>query len=1290
MYRFILLPLIIISSLFSCVKQKKDENGRRLISFKPPITTSSSQSQITLLDTCPKPLVMVLPLKGIRNCTIPTSFGSQMISISSPEMHPLLAGEAGGYTYMQHFDTEQGLALSTVSCGYKDKIGNLWFGTMGGGVSRYDGKSFTNFTAAQGLANNVIKCIFEDKFGNMWFGTNGGGVSKYDGKSFTNYTTKQGLINNRVVSITDDNNGNLWFSTDGGISKYDPQRKKEFDEKFFINYTASQGLVSNKVTASITDKKGNLWFATDKGISRYNPSIKLTVRINCFTNLTTADGLISNNILTIFEDKVGNIWFGTNGFGVGKFNPNVKAIDGSKSITYYTTVQGMPDNAVMTIIEDLAGNIWFGTGAGVCRYNNSLKKGIAAEPFTNFNTTQGLSSHNIIDTNDDKIGSSVNAVLSITEDKTGSLWISNSKGGLNKYDGSSFTSFTMDQRLVNNKVWSTMEDKKGNIWFATSNGISKYDRKSFTNYRCTKIMSTVRCIMEDKLGYIWFGSDYGVTKFDGKEYTNYTAAQGLSNNTVLSIAEDKKGNLWFGTYGGGVSKYDGNRVEALEKGKKIFAENLQDLKKINGKIVRSFTNFSSNNGLAGNTVKCIKEDRKGNIWFGTNGNGLSKYTPSDKGGNPSFSNYSKEQGLSDNTIYSILEDKTGVIWFGTAGGGVCRYDPLAKDRIGAKPFTIYTTAQGLADDAVYAVTEDTLNNTIWFGTNLGLSGLNLNSISSGANVPKFENFNNKTGYPIKDVNTSALFLDKKGIIWAGTSDKLVRFDYSSIHKNLDPPAVFIQAVKIQGENITWYNLKSREFNENEISESDSLAILNEEIINNSHLLTEVQREEIRKKFSDIKFDSITRFYPVPENLILPFKHNKITFDFAAIETTRPALVRYQYFLEGYENDWCPLTDKSTVTFGNIYEGKYTFKLKACSPDGIWSEPVLFTFKVLPPWYRTWWMYIAYLLFILSIIGLFFRWRTASLRKEKELLEHTVKERTAEVVEQKEMIEEKQKEIVDSINYAKRIQFTLLANDKLLKQNLKEHFILFQPKDIVSGDFYWAASLLESNELIVESKKKPNRFYLAVCDSTGHGVPGAFMSLLNISFLNEAITEKHIKQPNEILNHVRQRLVESVSQDGGQDGMDGILICFENKKKEESSITNNLSLVNEPLTNEQMAISYAAANNAPVIVRDNVVINLLADKMPIGKGEKDTSFTNYSLDTKPGDVIYFYTDGYADQFGGPKGKKFKYKQLEELLISIHKKPMEEQKQILAEAIGKWKGSLEQVDDILIVGMRIGHE
>jgi len=260
------------------------------------------------------------------------------------------------------------------------------------------------------------------------------------------------------------------------------------------------------------------------------------------------------------------------------------------------------------------------------------------------------------------------------------------------------------------------------------------------------------------------------------------------------------------------------------------------------------------------------------------------------------------------------------------------------------------------------------------------------------------------------------------------------------------------------------------------------------------------------------------------------------------------------------------------------------------------------------------------------------------------------------------IQQNSKEITDSIKYAKRIQHTLLANENLLKNNLPAYFILYKPKDIVSGDFYWATEKATANS---GNPGLGKDFYLAVCDSTGHGVPGAFMSLLNISFLNEAINERNITLPNEIFDHVRQRLIENISQDGGQDGMDGVLVCMDNENKK---------------------LHFAAAHNAPILIRKNTVIEFEADKMPIGKGDKIENFRQQVIDIEEGDTIYLYTDGYTDQFGGGKGKKFKYKQMKALLQSICNQPLNEQKKILDDIITNWKGDLEQTDDILILGFK----
>ena len=265
-----------------------------------------------------------------------------------------------------------------------------------------------------------------------------------------------------------------------------------------------------------------------------------------------------------------------------------------------------------------------------------------------------------------------------------------------------------------------------------------------------------------------------------------------------------------------------------------------------------------------------------------------------------------------------------------------------------------------------------------------------------------------------------------------------------------------------------------------------------------------------------------------------------------------------------------------------------------------------------------------------------------------------------IAKQKQIVEEKNKEITDSIAYAKRIQNALLTPSVTLDENIGigQHFVYFKPKDIVSGDFYWSAEAinLEGHRL----------FYIACCDSTGHGVPGAFMSILNMGFLSEAIKERQLFSPGDIFNYTRERLINSVSKEGQQDGFDGILFCFNSHLKH---------------------ITYAASNNSPVVIRDNEIIHLKCDKMPVGKWMKTDHFSTYTFNRLENDKLYLYTDGYADQFGGPKGKKFMYKKLNELLLTVSSKPFFEQSKDINNELIAWQKELEQVDDILIIGIQL---
>lgn len=1174
---------------------------------KPPIVTNP--------DTCPKPLTIKIPVvKGgsyiINYETGPVKIdllppGERLLPVSKEVRtgKPIANPEAQGIGFFTTFTTDQGLALDGITDGICDNEGYLWFCTAGGGVSRYDGKSFVNFTPSQGLANNSVWCVTRDNTGNIWFGTQGG-ASRYDGKTFTNFDTGQGLPNNIIRSAATDRSGNIWFGTNGGgISRYDGTK--------FSNYSTEQGLANNYIYDILEDNSGNLWFCTvGGGISRYDGKTFKTfstrdglagdvVVSNCedksgnlwfgtygggvsyydgktFRNFTTSDGLASNTVWKISCDSSGNVWFGTDGGGVSRFD--------GESFTNFTTSQGLSNNSIWCIVEDNSGNLWFGTlGGGVCRYNG--------KSFTSFTTSQGLPN---------------NLARSIIEDKDGNMWFGTDQGGISRYNGKSITSFSISQGLVNETVWSVQKDTKGNIWVGTAGGgIARFDGTCFTNFSTEQGLANpiIRCIIEDRKGNMWFGSWLGgVSKYDGKTFTTYTADQGLANNSILDIAEDRSGNLWFCTYGSGISFFDG----------------------------KTFRTLNISNGLVSNNVKCATEDSAGNLWFGTEGGisfiskrNLEMLLDADSLiPNQLFSNYTTKEGLPNNFVMEIIQSRDGIIYAGT-NHGICE---IIIDKDGS-----------LETGNVY---------------------------SSG------------TGYPVKDVNSgfNTIYEDTRGIIWIGTgSDKtaVVRFDPKAIVRNSRAPEVILQNVKINNENICWSWLLSSET----MTHNDSLAVRNEEYLTFGRELSDADRSSMRNKFADIRFDSVTKFFPVPQNLELPYARNNVTFEFNALEPGRHSMIRYQYMLEGYDRVWNPVSDKTTASFGNINEGTYTLMIKACSPDGVWSEPFTYTFRVLPPWYRTWFMYFIYIAVFIGALYSFYRWRVASLRRKNLILEEKVKLRTVElqqankeieaqrdlVTRQKEHIEEIHKEVTDSIHYAKRLQTSALPNLLELRKLFSDLFILFKPKDVVSGDFYWYSRI-------------GNKVIFTVADCTGHGVPGAFMSMLGISLLKEIVIKQGIIQPDMILNILRDEIIKALGQTGApgeqKDGMD-ISIC-------------SVSI-------DTLEMQWSGANLPCLIVREGNLIELKGDKMPIAIYEKMDKFKLSEFMLQKNDIVYLAGDGYHDQFGGPENKKFMSKHFKELLLSVSGKPLEEQRKILDKTLEEWQTGYEtkypQTDDITVLGLKI---
>ena len=289
----------------------------------------------------------------------------------------------------------------------------------------------------------------------------------------------------------------------------------------------------------------------------------------------------------------------------------------------------------------------------------------------------------------------------------------------------------------------------------------------------------------------------------------------------------------------------------------------------------------------------------------------------------------------------------------------------------------------------------------------------------------------------------------------------------------------------------------------------------------------------------------------------------------------------------------------------------------------------------------------------------FQYEIERITKEAEIERiKTVELRAAnqEIEKQKRLLEHRNGEIIDSIKYARRIQQALLKDEEHVSQHYPPHFILYRPKDIVSGDFYWTI-------------EKAGCLYIAVADCTGHGVPGAFLTMLGTSYLNEIASRDDFPSPAQILDELRIKFVKELAGDGEtKDGMDISMIRINYKTRE---------------------IVWSGANNPLWIIRKGTteIEEIKADKQPIGLTHSPVLFTDHALKLTPGDSIYLFTDGFADQFGGPKGKKFKYKQLKDVLLSNNDLPHDQQKQKLEKVFSEWRGDLEQVDDVCVIGMRL---
>jgi len=1086
---------------------------------------------------------------------------------------------------------------------------------------------------------------------------------------FKNYSLEEGLSRSGVYSILQDKAGFLWIGTDGGgVCK--------FDGHTFKNYTRQHGLASEKVRVIFEDNNQVLWLGTNNGLSFFNG--------NEFITLTTDDGLSDNFIRSIAQDNDGNIWIGTNR-GISIIDPTQKKVSEKLKINF-----NLPHRKVRSLLADKKNNaVWIGTDEGLCLWKDSK--------VTIYTTKDGL-------VND--------VILSLFIDNSNNLWIG-TEHGISKFENGNFTNWTMRTGLVNNRVRSINQDFYDNIWIGTKTGISIFNGNDFLNLSVKNGLSNnrIRCIQTDNFDNIWLGSYFGgIMRFNYKDFIAYTPNEGLISNQISTILEDEKGDIIIGSFDG-VSKLD-----------------------IKNDKIKSIRYVTMGDGLASNSIQTIFKDENGYYWYGTDQgitiikdneviqineslglrekqvtqikayndiyyigtiNGLAEIKINDQYQIVDLKLSTIDDGLAGHEISCIEQDSTGKIWFGFADGQVSiLYDhqlinPVLPNNVSEITSITFdknnrvwlgtngrglhygwfdgetknlnlenmTSSEGLSSNYIYSLLH--YKHQIWAGNEKGLDLIDFTTDSTF----NIQTFGPERGFLGLQNNRNASYIDKKGNLWFGTVNGL----YSVKNNELDFFRIgkksinYIESVTVNKDYNNW--------------EKSDLATGTE------------------------------GYFNLPVNLKLPHHLNSISFEFIALNYIAPKKIKYSWKLLGFENNWTTPSPKNYCSYTNLEPGKYSFQLKSTNEKGeLLNDITQFDFNIEKPFWGTWWFRIFVIIISLGLVLLFMNLRTRQLIINQKLLEDTITKRTAEITLQKEKLEETQKEIelqneqlqeknteiTDSILYSRRIQRSILPSTEKTKNILDDFFIFYKPKDIVSGDFYW----IEKNPL------NEKQIFFAVADCTGHGVPGAMVSLISTRALNSSLLEHKLTHPNFILDQTTLIVTEAFTDyETGtiiKDGMDIALGSLDYSDEDniqfECSGAQNPTWIITKIEDDTLIVN--GETLLPDISNETHHLFVIkATKQPIGHFDDKIPFQNNICRLKKGTKIYLFSDGFADQFGGDLadgrvgGKKYKYKPFKKFCLSIQNHPIARQKLDLENEFYNWKQDLEQVDDICIMGIEV---
>jgi len=1041
--------------------------------------------------------------------------------------------------------------------------------------------------------------------------------------NFTNYREENGLNQSYVYAISQSRQGLLTLSTGESISWFDGKQ---------FSFLSAKTMGENMVIGHYIDSQGTTWMLHQQRGLTY-------VRNGEYFKFTDK-GISELKVFQLAEDNKKNLWLATSG-GIFRMGSDLKIVN----------VYQSQDKVVTCLAFDGHNHLIMGSGNGV---------------------TIGVASGDQLKEFDFSVLLKDVVIKQIVPaDKSGSnYWILTEGSGIYGLTGRhgkyKLTAHLQSELKADDfSMTRIYSDRSNNLWVSVfGDGLRKVvfrENGLHDRYRVERLSTgnglmsvNIQSIFQDSEGNMWFGTfGEGLIKKPVELFSFYGSNEGIKNFDVKKIIRDSEGNLWMGA---------GKGLGVLRK-----ETGLYDF-------------FDASNGFISDQVNSLFMDVKGILWIGTNENGIYKYYPKKN----KFENYSKQKKLKHLTV-NVIAKAGSQIMAGTTDGlyvfdqhdnlleelntgdGLFHNNVLnifkdSKERLwicshGTPPYfvkdqkvTSFKEIEGLYYFNINAVCEDAHGN-IWiategdgvfkydnekfkqYTTNEGLFSNYCVGIETDRNASiwvshrngsselkqtreKFVAFTTQKGLLFPNNNINAIFKDEENNLWFGTNQGIVMYDARSAANETAPPEIFISGIQL----------------------------------NNEYFLP---GDVIEKKYN----------------------YYSVHIDYKAISLSDPGSIYYKYRLLDVDTTY-KTTDMPYVDVPKLGDGKYTFEVIACNEiTGLCSsKPVTITFTINKPVWKEIWFYGLVLLIIIILMNVIVALRTKALKKTQALLELKIEQKTyllkceKEAVEAiKVQLEHKNKDMTDSIYYAKNIQDSLLPPDELLSEVFHNNaFVLFKPKDIVSGDFYWCAG--------PEQNCDEPLHLAAVIDCTGHGVPGAFLSILANDFLKQSVTEK-LSYPNQILDYLNEsvssHLNQQLSKSKSMDGMDIALIAIDYSK---------------------MKLYYAGANNPIYIFRemDGKVEEIIikATKQAIGSvNEVILKYELQTIDLIEGDTIYLFSDGYADQFGGPKDKKITYKVFRGILKAAFYIPMQEQSKFIANNLEVWKNETEQTDDVCVMGIKI---